>query len=76
MKDSAKDTPFPKKDADKEILQNLKHDINNQLSNIVLALEQLRYEMPEATEECLFYIDCISVSTSKINAMLKAVEVE
>jgi hypothetical protein len=49
----------------------LKHDINNQLSNILLALEQLRYEIPEATEDCAFYIESIPLSTKKINSLLK-----
>lgn len=57
-----------------EGLSNLKHDINNQLSNIFLALEQLRYEIPSATEDCVFYLDSISISTANINALLKAAE--
>ncbi|MDF2432388.1 MAG: hypothetical protein JWP44_2019 [Mucilaginibacter sp.] len=59
---------------EKEGLSNLKHDINNQLSNIFLALEQLRYEIPSATEDCIFYLDSISMSTANINALLKAAE--
>jgi hypothetical protein len=50
----------------------LRHDINNQLSNILLALEQLRYEIPNASVDCLFYLDAISVSSEKINALLKS----
>ena len=51
-------------------LHKLKHDIKNQLSNIYLALEQLKYEMPDATADCLFYLDTISISSSQINTLL------
>jgi hypothetical protein len=54
-----------------DTLRALKHDINNQLSNILLALDQLRYEMPNATEDCIFYLDSILMSTTKINAALR-----
>lgn len=55
-------------------LRVLRHDIKNQLSNIHLALEQLRYELPEVTEDCVFYMDLISKSSIKINALLKETE--
>lgn len=73
MKGPAKDktkTKSPDKNGD-DSLQALKHDINNQLSNILLALEQLRYEIPEVTEDCTFYLESISISTKKINSLLK-----
>ncbi|PWK75409.1 hypothetical protein LX99_03903 [Mucilaginibacter oryzae] len=54
-----------------EALRKLRHDIKNQLSNIILALEQLRYEIPEPSADILFYIDTISISTNRINALLK-----
>jgi nitrogen fixation/metabolism regulation signal transduction histidine kinase len=53
-----------------ENLRRLKHDIKNQLSNIHLALEQLKYELPDINEDCLFYIDTISTSSTKINDLL------
>jgi nitrogen fixation/metabolism regulation signal transduction histidine kinase len=53
-----------------ENLRRLKHDIKNQLSNIHLALEQLKYELPDISEDCLFYIDTISTSSTKINDLL------
>jgi hypothetical protein len=52
-------------------LRVLKHDIRNQLSNIQLALEQLRYEVPGAPADCIFYMDAIAISCAKINALLK-----
>lgn len=54
-----------------ETLRKLKHDIKNQLSNIHLALEQLRYEMPDPNADTLFYMDTISVSAHQINTLLK-----
>jgi hypothetical protein len=59
---------------DTETLRSLRHDINNQLSNVLLALEQLRYEIADASEDCTFYLDSISISAAKINALLKATE--
>ena len=59
---------------DNESLRVLKHDVNNQLSNILLALEQLRYEIPDATEDCIFYLDLIAVSSAKINTLLKELQ--
>jgi hypothetical protein len=55
-------------------LRALKHDINNQLSNILLALEQLRYEIPDASEDCTFYFESISLSAKKIVSLLKETE--
>jgi nitrogen fixation/metabolism regulation signal transduction histidine kinase len=51
-------------------LRKLKHDIKNQLSNIHLALEQLKYEIPDTTGDCLFYLDTISTSSTQINNLL------
>jgi len=59
---------------DKATLRSLRHDINNQLSNVLLAIEQLRYEIADASEDCNFYLDSISISAAKINALLKAAE--
>jgi hypothetical protein len=72
MKKTVKIKEVPARKADSEFLRVLKHDVNNQLSNILLALEQLRYEISDATEDCLFYLDAISVSTAKINSLLKS----
>ena len=71
MKTPAKDKTTPEKGADKDSLRVLRHDINNQLSNILLALEQLRYEIPYTSEDCIFYLDSISVSAARINTLLK-----
>ncbi len=58
------------KNGDEE-LRKLKHDIKNQLSNIHLALEQLRYEIPNPNTDCLFYMDTIAISSHRINTLLK-----
>jgi len=73
MKSSAKDKgkTQPAAKSGEDPLRKLKHDINNQLSNILLALEQLRYEIPNASEDCIFYLDSISISSAKINSLLK-----
>ncbi len=52
-------------------LRDLRHDINNQLSNILIALEQLRYEVPYPSTDCLFYMDTIGSAATKITAILK-----
>lgn len=50
-----------------EVLRTLRHDIKNQLSNIHLAVEQLRYEIPDISEDCTFYLDSIIKSSEVIN---------
>ncbi|AYL98321.1 histidine kinase dimerization/phospho-acceptor domain-containing protein [Mucilaginibacter celer] len=59
---------------DAEALHKLRHDIKNQLSNIILALEQLRYEIPNPSTDVLFYIDTITISSNRINSLLKDTE--
>ena len=55
-------------------LRTLKHDIKNQLSNIYLALEQLKYEIPDPSADCLFYIDAIATSSTRINTLLNSTD--
>ncbi|SEO49686.1 hypothetical protein ACFGVS_13985 [Mucilaginibacter sp. AW1-7] len=62
------------KDSEDDQLRKLKHDIRNQLSNVHLALEQLKYELPDINEECLFYIEMIDTSAKKINELLNGAE--
>ena len=52
-------------------LRDIRHDVNNQLSNILISLEQLRYEMPHASEDCLFYMDTIAMASAKITDILR-----
>ena len=51
-------------------LAKLRHDVKNQLSNIQLSIEQLRYEIPDISEDCLFYLDTIDKSCIQINSLL------
>ena len=77
MKSPAKDkAAHGKKGSGKTHLRELKHDINNQLSNILLAVEQLRYEIPEASEDCSFYLDSISISSAKIGTLISEFDKE
>jgi hypothetical protein len=63
MTDSAANTP--------DALRMLRHDINNQLSNIQLCLEQLKHEVADPTEDYIFYIETIQGSCSKIESLLQ-----
>lgn len=56
-----------------ESLRTLKHDIKNQLSNIVLALSQLEYELPDPDTDKKFYLDTINDSCKKINKLLNEI---
>jgi nitrogen fixation/metabolism regulation signal transduction histidine kinase len=65
-----------KNDASREeSIRRIRHDIRNQLSNINLSLEQLRYEIPDdAGSDSDFYINTIAVSCAKINLLLNDLE--
>jgi nitrogen-specific signal transduction histidine kinase len=52
----------------------IKHDIKNQLSNISLALEQLRFEVPDESEDCQYYVETIFTSIKKINTILDSMQ--
>ena len=54
-----------------EAMRTLRHDIKNQLSNIHLALETLRFEVPEPTDDFNFCLETIFSSAAKINDLLK-----
>jgi hypothetical protein len=74
MKVSAKVDKAQPAGINDQTMRALKHDIKNQLSNILLAIEQLRYEIPEPTADCMFYLDSISLSSATIDALLKDVD--
>ncbi|MBS7565433.1 hypothetical protein KHS38_13560 [Mucilaginibacter sp. Bleaf8] len=57
-----------------QALRRLKHDVKNQLSNIHLAVEQLRYELPDPSSDTIFYMDTIATSCAKINDLLKGLD--
>jgi hypothetical protein len=62
------------KPVDAETMNKLRHDIKNQLSNIHLALETLRYETPNPSEDFSFCMDSIFTSATKINDILNNTE--
>jgi hypothetical protein len=62
--------PEEHKPIDGQTFRTLKHDIRNQLSNIIMAIEQLRYELPQVSDDCRFYIKTINDSCSRINGLL------
>jgi hypothetical protein len=74
MKISAKVDKAQPAGINNQTMRALKHDVKNQLSNILLAIEQLRYEIPEPTADCMFYLDSISLSSARIDALLKDVD--
>jgi nitrogen fixation/metabolism regulation signal transduction histidine kinase len=59
---------------DEEAMSRLRHDIKNQLSNIHMALETLRYETPNPSEDFSFCMETIFTSAAKINELLKEPE--
>jgi nitrogen fixation/metabolism regulation signal transduction histidine kinase len=63
--------PFESDKTPEDKTRRLRHDIRNQLSNINLAVEQLKYEIPDdAGSDSEFYINTIAISCAKINMML------
>jgi nitrogen-specific signal transduction histidine kinase len=56
-------------------IRRLRHDIRNQLSNINLAVEQLKYEIPDdAGSDSEFLISTIADSCERINILLNDLE--
>jgi len=74
MKGPAEDNELKKEVTGAEALRTLRHDIYNQLSNVYLAIEQLRHELPDDAGDCTFYLDSIFTSAAKINSLLKETE--
>jgi len=63
--------PIKDNNEDRTELQDLRHDIRNQLSAIHLAIEQLRYEIASDSVDGGFYLDTISTSCVVIDTLLK-----
>ena len=63
--------PIERGQSTEDNVRRLRHDIRNQLSNINLAVEQLKYEIPDdAGSDSEFYINTIAISCAKINMLL------
>lgn len=61
----------PKDSSAGENMRRVRHDIRNQLSNINLSIEQLKYEIPDdVTSDSAFYINTIAMSCARINLLL------
>jgi len=58
------------KSVDAETMRKLRHDIKNQLSNIQLALDTLKHEVEQPSEDFLYCVDTIFDSASKINELV------
>ncbi|WDF55693.1 hypothetical protein [Mucilaginibacter sp. KACC 22063] len=61
-------------DKEQPDLSLIRHDIRNQLSNINLALEQLKYEIRPVDDETAFYLETIAAGCGKINELLNGLE--
>lgn len=62
------------KGVDAETMKMLRHDIKNQLSNIHLALDTLKYEVADPSEDFLYCMESIFTSAAKINELINAAE--
>jgi nitrogen fixation/metabolism regulation signal transduction histidine kinase len=54
----------------REDVERLKHDIKNQLSNIQLALEALKFEIDTSSDDIALYLDGLGQSADKIDKLL------
>lgn len=63
-------------DNQQEKLRTVKHDIKNQLSNMYLAIDQLKYELAHsnAGSFATFCVDTIASSCQVINQQLENLE--
>lgn len=68
------DEPLGDKPAKSDELTILRHDIRNQLSNIQLVVEELRYEIIDPSAEIIVYLDMIASCCTNINVLLKVKE--
>lgn len=57
-----------------EVFKGLKHDIKNQLNNIQLALEALRYEISDTDPNLKLYMDSLAESARKIDELLNNIK--
>lgn len=57
-----------------EVFYKLKHDIKNQLSNIQLALEGLKYDIEDKEADLSIYMYTLDQSAKKIDALLNNIK--
>lgn len=67
---------LPEENAEHEQMREFKHEVKNQLSNMYLAIDQLRYELDkvQANSFAIFCVDTIANSCSAINKQLEKVK--
>ncbi|GAB3915076.1 histidine kinase [Mucilaginibacter boryungensis] len=53
-----------------EVIRQLRHDIRNELSGMILCIEQLRYELANAPEDQQYYMKSISEGCIHIDKFL------
>ena len=53
-----------------EVIRQLRHDIRNELSGMILCIEQLRYELANAPEDQQYYMKSISEGCTHIDKFL------
>ncbi|RWY55833.1 hypothetical protein [Mucilaginibacter gilvus] len=61
---------------DADALLMLKHDIKNQLSNIQLAIEGLRYEVEDLDGDTSLYIESMLAAAQKIDKLLDIIQTD
>ena len=61
---------------DNEAVLVLKHDIKNQLSNIQLAVDGLRFELDTPHEDVELYLDSLQQSAKKIDDLLNNIQTD
>ena len=57
-----------------DAVRQLKHDIKNQLSGMILCLEQLRFELKDPPPDWQYYMDAIGDGCTNINKILQNLE--
>ncbi|MES2389975.1 MAG: ATP-binding protein [Bacteroidota bacterium] len=52
------------------IARSIAHEVRNPLTNVILSVEQLKYELPPDNDSYTFYIDIISNNCKRINQLI------
>jgi hypothetical protein len=62
--------PGGNKSVDMETVRTLRHDIRNQLSGMILCIEQLKFELADAPTDQQYYMTAISEGCTNIDKFL------
>lgn len=63
-----------KKTIDVKVLRTLRHDIKNQLSGMILCVEQLKFELSGAPPDQEYYLRSIGEGCENIDRFLENIE--